>query len=229
MKVVIGEDHQVFAEALAEALRTRGIDVAGLAGTLPEILGLVARTGPDAVILDIEMPPDFSDEGIRAAEFVRANHPDVGVLVLSQYGDAAHAERLLAKGAHAVGYLLKQRVGAIAMLIDALNRVVSGEVVLDPLVVDRLLARQRRPDPLEQLSAQERRVLALVAEGRSDRAIARTVQVQVKTVERHLTTIRQKLGLPAMDTADRAEVNVRVLTVLAYLRSAAPTARPRGE
>jgi DNA-binding NarL/FixJ family response regulator len=222
VRVVIGEDEPLFAETLAEALRGRGIDVAGRAGTLPGVVALVDQTSPDAAILDIAMPPDFTDEGIRAAEHIRAAHPHVGLLVLSAYGEASYAERLLSKGAHGAGYLLKQRAGDIASFVDALARVVAGEPVLDPLIVERLIRRPRQHDPLRDLSPQERRVLRLAAEGRSDRAIAEHLHCQVKTVERYMSNIRQKLGLPSIEEEGRSDVNVRVLAVLAYLRS--PTA-----
>jgi DNA-binding NarL/FixJ family response regulator len=225
VRVVIGEDESLFAETLAESLRGRGIEVVGRAGTLPDVVRLVDKTSPDAVILDIAMPPDFTDEGIRAAEHIRAAHPHVGLLVLSSYGEASYAERLLSKGAHGTGYLLKQRAGDIASFVDALTRVVAGEPVLDPLIVERLIKRPRQHDPLRDLSPQELRVLRLVAEGRSDRAIAEHLRCQVKTVERYMSSIRQKLGLPSLEDEGRSDVNVRVLAVLAYLRS--PTA-PRG-
>jgi DNA-binding NarL/FixJ family response regulator len=218
MRVVIGEDQQVFARALAEALRARGVDVVGLARTLPDILRVVDETAPDVAILDIELPPDFTDEGIHAAEQIRSNRPEVGVLVLSQYGEVAYAERILSAGARAVGYLLKQRVDDIGTLVQAIGRIAAGELVLDPLIVERLLSRRRVHNPLDDLTPQERRVLVLMAEGYSDRGIADRLRCKPKTVERHVSAIVHKLQLPSVEEEHRSAVNVRVLAVLAYLR-----------
>src|SRR5262249_1022591 len=157
--------------------------------TLPDILRVVDELSPDVAILDIELPPDFTDEGIRAAEHIHATHPNIGLLILSAYGEVPYAVRILSAGTHSVGYLLRQRVDNMASLVDALTGVAAGALVLDPLIVERLLTRRRLHDPLQDLTPQEHRVLKLMAEGRSDRGIADPLQCKPKTVERHVPTI----------------------------------------
>lgn len=172
---------------------------------------------PDVALLDIRLPPDFTDEGLRLAETLRQRFPAVGLLILSSYAEVAYAERLLNLG-EGVGYLLKERVGNVREVVDAITRVAAGGVVIDPYVVRRLMERRRITDPLAVLTAHERRVLALVAEGRSNQAIATATGAALTTVEKHIPVIVTKLGLAA--GLDRRSVNVRVLATLEYLRNA---------
>jgi DNA-binding NarL/FixJ family response regulator len=217
MRIVIGEDGGLLLDALARAMEQRGVAIAGQARSLPEVLSVVERTQPDAVILDIRMPPTLRDEGIRAAEQIRSRYPRIGLLILSDYAEAVYAERLLNldEDTRAVGYVLKARVGNIDGLFESLRRVQAGEVVIDPAIIDRLMSRRRRHNPLDRLTTQERRVLALVAEGQTNRGIAQLLGCTAGTVEKHLTAINDKLGLRQMDGT---QVNTRVLAVLAYLR-----------
>jgi DNA-binding NarL/FixJ family response regulator len=218
VRVVIAEDSGLVRQMLAEMLVSRGFDVIGQARTLPELLRVVAADPPDVVVLDIRMPPTHRDEGLRAAEEIRVRHPSVGLLVLSHYAETAYAVRLLELSCDAVGYLVKDRVQDADHLVAALRRVAAGEVVVDPDVVRRVLLRPRVDDSLDRLTAAERQVLALMAEGRSNAAIAHKLNYSVKTIEKRVTAIAQKLGLPHPDDHDRSDVNVRVLAVLAYLR-----------
>ncbi|MEU5266454.1 response regulator transcription factor [Amycolatopsis sp. NPDC021455] len=219
MRVAIVEDEPLFLDALATSLAGQHVDVVGRARDADEALAVIDRTAPDVALLDIRLPPGFTDEGLRLAERVRATYPSVGLLVLSSYAEAAYAERLLGieQGTGAVGYLLKERVGDVAELLDALHRVAAGDVVVDPYVITRLMSRRRRHDPLAALTAHERRVLSLVAEGRSNLGIAQETGCRITTVEKHLTAITGKLGLTQV--ADRRSVNVRVLATLEYLRN----------
>jgi DNA-binding NarL/FixJ family response regulator len=213
MRVVIAEDSVLVREGLARLLGETGIEVAAAAGDAESFLRAVDAEQPDAVVVDVRLPPTFSDEGLRAALVVRQRWPRTGVLVLSQYVEERYAAELLSGNrAHeaGVGYLLKDRVGNIAELLDALHRVAGGGSAIDPEVVGQLLARRRHP--LDTLTTRERRVLALMAEGRSNTAIAATLVVGLGAVEKHITTIFAKLGLPPTDTENR-----RVLAVLAYL------------
>jgi DNA-binding NarL/FixJ family response regulator len=200
---------------LAEALTARGCEVVGEAGTPDELLHLVDTGPPDVVVVDIRMPPTHRDEGLRAIEQIRARHSAVGVLVLSHYAETGYAIRLLQCAPRAVGYLVKDRVQDTDRLFDALRRVAAGEVVVDPDVIQRVMLRPRVVDPLDQLTPSERQVLALVAEGHSNNAIAGKLGYSVKTVEKRITAVSQKLGLRAVDDG----INVRVLAVLTYLRS----------
>jgi DNA-binding NarL/FixJ family response regulator len=222
MKVIIVEDQRLFLNALADALDSRSIAVAARATTLEQALHAVDNTAPDAVLLDIRLPPTHTDEGLRVAEEIRNRYPDVGLLILSLYAEVSYAERLLNIEEHsrAIGYLLKERVGNVDELIESLKRVAAGEVVIDPYIIDRLMARQRRQDPLDALSPHERRVLSLVAEGRSNLSIAQHLNSQISTVEKHLSAITHKLGLTALGGRNRRDVNVRVLATLEFLRSA---------
>jgi DNA-binding NarL/FixJ family response regulator len=219
MRIVIAEDSGLLRQMLTEILTSRGFNVIGQAESLPELLGLVWADPPDIVVLDIRMPPTHRDEGLRAAEEIHARYPSVGLLVLSHYAETSYAVRLLELSSHAVGYLVKDRVQDADRLIEALQRVAAGEVVIDPEVVQRVLFRPRVVDPLERLTPVEREVLALMAEGRSNTAIAQKLSYSVKTIEKRVTAISQKLGLPHPDDHDRSDVNLRVLAVLAYLRS----------
>jgi DNA-binding NarL/FixJ family response regulator len=221
VKVVIVEDQHLFLDALATALDSHDIEVVGRARTIDEALTVVNRTAPDVALLDIRLPPDYTDEGLRIAELIRGRYPQVGLLVLSSYAEVAYAERLVAieTDARAVGYLLKERVGDLTELVDAINRVAGGEVVIDPHVITRLMSRRRYRDPLAALTPHERRILALVAEGRSNLAIAQHTGSQISTIEKHLSAITAKLGLHQATAADRRNVNVRVLATLEFLRS----------
>ncbi len=215
MRVVIADDELLLREGLARLLVEIGIEVVGTAGTPEQAFGLVERERPDLVIIDIRMPPTHTDEGILAAERIGRAHPGVGILVLSHHVDPRFAMRLLEGHPARIGYLLKERVSDIAVLRDALSRITEGECVIDPTIVARLIHRRREPDPLGSLSDREREVLKLIAEGRSNRAIAQDLVVTDKTVEAHIRSIFGKLELD-----DSTDAHRRVLAVLAYLRSA---------
>ena len=212
MRVVIADDAVLFREGLARVLQGAGIGVAAQVGDGEQLIARVRADPPDAVVVDIRMPPTHTHEGLDAAQRIRAEHPEVGVLVLSQYVEPHHAIQLLQDGASGVGYLLKDRVAAVAEFLDALDRVASGGMVLDPEVVSQLLVRRRRNDPLKELTPREREVLALMAEGRSNVNIARRLVIADGSVEKHVRNIFAKLTLPP-----DLEQNRRVLAVLAYL------------
>jgi DNA-binding NarL/FixJ family response regulator len=213
VRVVIAEDVMLTREGIARLLTDAGIEVVEQVGDAASLLGAVQVTRPDAAIVDIRMPPTHTDEGLTAAQQIRDGHPGVSVLILSQYVEPHYAMRLLEDHPERVGYLLKERVFDVANLIDALRRLADGETVVDPTIVARLFARKRRADPLDELSGREREVLALVAEGLSNQAIAARLFVTERTVEAHVKQIFQKLGLAADPSSHR-----RVLAVLAYLR-----------
>ena len=214
MRVVIADDAMLIREGTARLLEDADVQVAGKAGDAQQLLRIVATEHPDVAIVDIKMPPTFTDEGLAAAEQIRTAHPGVGVLVLSQYLETRYATRLLEHHPQALGYLLKERVSDIGALKDAIARIAEGECVLDPTIVARLLNRSRRPGPLDELTEREREVLALVAEGRSNQGIAQTLVLSPKTVEAHVGRILAKLGL-----ADTPDYHRRVLAVLAFLRA----------
>ena len=213
MRVIVADDAMLTREGIIHLLEASGVDVVAQAEDADQLLGEVARWNPDAVVVDIKMPPTHTDEGLVAAERIRDEHPNVAVLVLSQYLEPSYATRLLERHPEKVGYLLKERVFAAAVLVDALRRVCDGETVVDPTIVSRLFGRHRVADPLNTLSRRENEVLALVAEGRSNRAIAERLHVADRTVEAHVTQIFLKLGV---DTS--AESHRRVLAVIAFLR-----------
>lgn len=215
---MIAEDSGLLRHLLVDLLTRQGLAVTADVGTPAELLCYVEREPPDVVVLDIRMPPTHRDEGLVAAERIRADHPAVGLIVLSHYAETAYAVRLLETADRAVGYLVKDRVQDADRLIETIHRVAAGEVVVDPEVVRRILRRPRSADPLDLLTDAEREILALVAEGGSNTAIARALSYSVKTVEKRVTAIAQKLGLPSVEHARRADVNVRVLAVLRYLR-----------
>jgi DNA-binding NarL/FixJ family response regulator len=211
---VVAEDTMLTREGIVRLLEEAGIEVVGQAEDGDAAVRKVAGTKADLAIVDIRMPPTHTDEGLVAAQRIRAEHPGVGVLVLSQYVEASYAMRLLEEHPEKVGYLLKERVFDVAVLIDALRRIDDGETVIDPTIVSRLVGRRRREDPLAELSPREREVLSLVAEGMSNRAIAARLYVTERTVEAHIKSVFLKLGL--IDAPDRHR---RVLAVLAFLRA----------
>jgi DNA-binding NarL/FixJ family response regulator len=211
---VVADDSVLLREGVVRILREAGFDVLAQAGTADQLLLHVRSLLPDVAIVDIRMPPTFTDEGLRAAQQIRASYPDVAVLVLSQYVETGYALELLADGADGVGYLLKERVSDIAEFAAAVRRVGAGGSALDPTVVGRIVNRRRRDDPLAELTPREREVLELMAEGRSNQGIAERLVVTERAVEKHVTSIFLKLRLPAA-----AEDHRRVLAVLTYLRS----------
>ena len=214
MRVIVAEDALITREGIRQLLEGSGVEVVAEAEDANGLLALVARFRPDAVIVDIRMPPMHRDEGLVAAARIRDAHPRIGVLVLSQYVEPAYALRLLEGHAEGVGYLLKERVLHPAVLVDALRRVVEGESVVDPTIVARVMGRKRAHDPLGGLSPREREVLALAAEGLSNRAIAERLFVTDRTVEAHMAQVFSKLGLE--ETPDQHR---RVLAVLTLLRA----------
>ncbi|GAA3303334.1 response regulator transcription factor [Dactylosporangium vinaceum] len=209
LRVVIAEDSVILRDGMVELLSTRGCAVVATTGAPDGLLAAVAEHGPDMAIVDIRLPPTFTDEGIRAAEQLRAGHPGLGVLIFSQHADPALATRLLATGAHGVGYLLKERVAAVSQFVDALHRVAGGGTALDPEIVDRMLRGGRR---LDRLTAREREVLDLMAQGFSNRAIAARLVVTERAVEKHAAAIFAKFDLPLTEADNR-----RVKAVVAYL------------
>ncbi|WP_433253138.1 response regulator transcription factor [Streptosporangium sp. CA-135522] len=212
MRVVIAEDSVLLREGLARLLADGGIETAGVAGDGPGLVAAVADHDPDLAIVDVRMPPSHTDEGLRAALEARSRRPGLPVLVLSQYVEQQYATELIGGGASAVGYLLKERIADVAEFLDAVRRVASGGTVIDPEVIMQLLSRHRRDDPLESLTVKERKVLALMAEGRSNTAVAARMAVTDGAVEKHISSIFAKLGLePASDD------HRRVLAVLTYL------------
>ncbi|BEL05650.1 response regulator transcription factor [Actinoplanes sichuanensis] len=218
LRVVIAEDSGLLRELLVRLLTENGMVVCGQAGSLPELLSIVTADPPDLVISDIRMPPTFSDEGIDGAAQIRARHPETGLLILTHYPEAAYAVRLLEIADRAVGYIVKDRVQDTTRFLEAARRVAAGETVIDSQVVQAVFRRPRPANPLDQLAPSERQILALIAEGRSNSAIATRLNYSVKTVEKRVTSIGQALGLPSVEDDGRSDVNVRVLAVLAYLR-----------
>jgi DNA-binding NarL/FixJ family response regulator len=212
LRVVIAEDSVLLREGIARLLTDAGFHVVGQAGSADELLLKVRSYAPDVAIVDIRMPPTHSDEGLRAAKEIRERHPEIGVLVLSQYVESGYALNLLQGNAEGVGYLLKDRVADVKEFAAAVKRVAEGGSALDPEVVSRLVGRRRGDDPLTQLTPREREVLELMAEGRSNQAIAERLVVTLRAVEKHVTSIFGKLRLPADEQDHR-----RVLAVLAYL------------
>jgi DNA-binding NarL/FixJ family response regulator len=212
---VIADDSVLLREGVSRLLAEAGFEVVGQAGEVDELLREVAEKEPDVAIVDIRMPPTHTDEGLRAARELRRGHPSLGVLVLSQYVRPSYAFELLAEDARGVGYLLKDRVSDLRELSDAVRRVGEGGSVLDPSVVSQLVGRRRQGhDPIDDLTERERQVLALMAEGRSNRAIAERLVITDRTVEKHVRSILGKLHIAGSPDDHR-----RVLAVLAYLGS----------
>lgn len=214
IRVVVGEDETFVREGILRVLEEGGFDVVGTAADARELLRMADAYRPDVVVTDIQMPPDHGDDGLRAALAIRAGRPGTGVLVLSQFLEDTYAFALVAEGAQGVGYLLKEKVGDLRTFVDAVRRVAGGGSVLDPDVVARLVGRARKAGPLEDLTPRERQVLGLIAEGRSNSGIASELVVTVSAVERHVTSIFDKLGLRQAPDAHR-----RVLAVLKYLQA----------
>lgn len=215
MRVIIADDSVLIREGLARVLNAAGIDAVAQVGNAVDLVAAVDADPPDVCVVDIRMPPTNTTEGLEAALLLRERHPSVGILVLSQYVETRYAMQLLSRGADGVGYLLKDRVGAVGELIDAVRAVAARRSVIDPDVVSRLVSRRREVDPLETLTARERDVLSLMAEGRSNRAIGERLFLSPKTVEAHVSAIFSKLGIEATSDDNR-----RVLSVLTWLRGA---------
>ena len=214
MRVVVADDVMLTREGISRLLKDAGIEVVATAEEAKTLLREVRLAHPDVALIDIRMPPTQTDEGLIAAQTIRAELPQVGVLVLSEYVEPVYAMRLLQEQPERVGYLLKERVFDIAVVVDALRRITDGETVIDPTIVSRMLGRRRLNNPIETLSEREREVLGLIAEGMSNRAIAARLFVTERTVEAHVTQIFHKLRLPESPDQHR-----RVLAVLAFLRS----------
>ena len=214
IRVVVADDSVLLREGLVRLLDASGFEVAGQAGDGEDLLRKVRAHRPDVAVIDVRMPPTHTDEGLQAARRIRADHPQTGVLVLSQYIEEGYALDLLSETTERTGYLLKDRVADVDTFLDAVRRVAQGGSALDPEVVSMLLGRRRREDPLQVLSPREHEVLGLMAEGRSNAAIAQAIFVTERAVEKHVTSIFSKL-----DLTPTAEDHRRVLAVLAYLRS----------
>jgi DNA-binding NarL/FixJ family response regulator len=212
-RVVIAEDQALLRQGIVRLLGDAGFEVVAEAGDAPDLLRKVAAHKPDVAIVDVQMPPDNTDDGLRAAMEIRASQPDVGVLVLSQYAEERYAVDLIGSDAAGVGYLLKDRVTDFKLFADAVRRVAAGGSVLDPTVVAHMLGRRRREDPLEVFTPREREVLELMAEGRSNKGIAEALVVTPHAVEKHVTSIFNKLGV-----ATGPEDHRRVLAVLRFIR-----------
>jgi DNA-binding NarL/FixJ family response regulator len=213
MRVVIADDAVLLREGAARLLEEAGCEVVAQAGDADDLLRKVRAHKPDVAIIDVRMPPGNEDDGLRAALTIRDELPDVGILLLSQYVEDRYLAQLLAQGAEGVGYLLKDRIAEVERLGEAVQRVAAGGSVLDPEVVAQMLGRAREEGPLDALTGREREVLELMAEGRTNRAIAAELFISERGIERHVTSIFTKLGLPTTEQDHR-----RVLAVLAYLR-----------
>jgi DNA-binding NarL/FixJ family response regulator len=214
MRVAIAEDSVLLREGVTRLLGDAGFDVVAQCENADDLLLKVRSFPPDVVILDIRLPPTHSDEGLRAALEIRSSHPEVGVLVLSQYVEIGLALKLVADSAEGVGYLLKDRISDVDEFVAAVRRVAGGGSALDPIIVSTLLARERPDDPISQLTPRERDVLELMASGSSNQGIADSLVITVRAVEKYVSTIFSKLGLPSTGSESR-----RVLAVLLYLRS----------
>ena len=213
MRVVIAEDSVLLREGVARILTDAGLEVVGLCEDADELLLKVRSSSPDVAVVDIRMPPTHTDEGLRAAIQIRASHPSVGVLVLSQYVELGLAMKLLADSTEGAGYLLKDRISDASEFVDAVRRVAGGGSAIDPIIVSTLLGRRREDDPIDDLTPREREVLTLMAEGRSNQGIADRLMIPVGAAEEHVSSILTTLGLPSTGSDSR-----RVLAVLLYLQ-----------
>jgi DNA-binding NarL/FixJ family response regulator/class 3 adenylate cyclase len=214
VRVVLADDSVLLREGIARLLTESGFEVAAQSGNAEDLMRHVGMHKPDVAIVDIRMPPTHTDEGLRAAREIRERHPETGVLVLSQYVEPGYALDLLAESAEGVGYLLKDRVAEVEQFASAVRRVAEGGSALDPAVVSELVGRRKQDDPLHELTPREREVLELMAEGRSNQAIADRLYITLRAVEKHVTSIFAKLDLPASTDDHR-----RVLAVLLFLRT----------
>jgi DNA-binding NarL/FixJ family response regulator len=215
VRVVVGEDQPLVREGIVRVLEQAGFEVVGVAGDAPDLLRKTNAHKPDVVVTDIQMPPDGTDDGLRAAIQIRRSRPDTGVVVLSQFLEDRYALDLVGDRADGVGYLLKERVGDLKLFADSVQRVAAGGSALDPQVIQRMVGRRRVNSPLDELTPRDRAVMALMAEGRSNSGIAAELTVTVAAVERHVTSIFDKLGL-----RQAPEDHRRVLAVLEYLKRA---------
>jgi DNA-binding NarL/FixJ family response regulator len=213
MRVVIADDAPLIREGVTRLLTENGVEVIAQVDDADALLICVRDLRPDVALVDVRMPPTYTDEGLRAAREIRSRYPDTAVLVLSQHLEPEYALRLIDEQPERAGYLMKERIGRVEQLLDALRRVAAGECVIDRAVVEELLARRHQADPLEALTPREREILALIAEGRSNRGICQTLWLSPKTVETHIRGAFAKLGI-----REAPEDNRRVLAVLAYLR-----------
>jgi len=213
IRVLVGEDQVLVREGIVRVLEEAGLEVVGVCGDAEDLVRKAGAHRPDVVLTDIQMPPDLTDDGLRAALRIRASHPEIGVVVLSQFLEDQYVLELVGDDAQGVGYLLTDRVGDLALFISAVRRVAAGGSALDPAVVQRMVGRRREGGALDQLTPREREVLALMAEGRSNLGIAEALGVTVAAVERHITSILGKLDLP-----EAPEDHRRVLAVLTHLR-----------
>jgi DNA-binding NarL/FixJ family response regulator len=223
MRIVIADDAVLFREGVAHLLMEYGLEVVDQVGNANALLTSVRDRRPDVALVDIRMPPSHTDEGLHAAREIRSRYPETAVLVLSQNLEPAYALRLVEEKPEGVGYLMKERVGRVQQLLDAVQRVAAGECVIDRAVVDELLIRRRRVDPIADLTPREREILALIAEGRSNKGICRTLWLSPKTVETHIRGAFAKLGIN-----QAPEDNRRVLAVLTYLGQRGNPDRGRG-
>jgi serine/threonine-protein kinase PknK len=217
VRVILADDAVVIREGLARLLTEAGVEVYAQVGDADALRALVRADPPDVAVVDIRMPPDFTDDGLRAAQEIRAAQPDVAVLLLSQYVDVVYALKLVRDGGGGIGYLLKDRIMDTPALIGAMERVAAGELVIEPALVEELVDAPKLHDPLAELTAREREILALMAEGRTDRGIRESLWLSQKTVETHTRNIFRKLDLPATPTDNR-----RVHAVLMFLRQGYP-------
>jgi DNA-binding NarL/FixJ family response regulator len=217
VRIAIAEDSGLFRSSLVLLLRSLGAEVTASVASGTELLAVIRDSPPDVVMLDIRMPPTFSDEGIRTAQAIRGLHPETGILVLSTYAETSYASQLLETVRSGVGYLLKDNVTDADALMESLERVATGETVIDPAIVRRLLGRKRKPSVMDTLNEREVAVLRHMAEGRSNLGIAKELYLSARTVETHVTSVFTKLGLTPSDTE-----NNRVRAVLTFLRSADP-------
>jgi DNA-binding NarL/FixJ family response regulator len=214
VRVVIADDNVIVREGVASLLRRAGVEVVAEAGSPDELVRAVETEDPDLAIVDIRMPPTYTDEGLRAAHEIRASHADIGIVILSQHVEVGVATRLLAETPERLGYLLKERVSDLEDFVGTLRRVASGDSALDPQVVSGLLARPRDDEALQTLTPREREVLALMAEGLSNPAIAERMAITLRSTEKHVSSIFAKLGL-----VDTGGEHRRILAVLRFLRS----------